>query len=379
LRIWKSRLMTAIDKISVNFVLKSAPISPLVARLFNDGSYLRAMFGTLTVVGPLAAMTLAVEGSILSNGMIANSTWVILLIISALGSFDVLAGAFAMLAYAVFFWITNTHIDVLHDIRMLLGTALVVVGPAMAMTAFRSIRRKSARRFSEWWERFVDLAVGPFMAGWTASTFVSTLPAIAGVTLAVANHILLFALVAAGCAFIRVLAEEFAARNFPARLNALTPDAIPEPSMVQKYISLVIRYAFWVFMLMGVMEESWQLWIGSALIVLPSVLSWYKHKIPNSPTLWRVMPTGVPALAFGLLLTSWTTSALTALSVSAAFLAKWAFVILPLPLVAFGILALFARHGEDPWEVKPAKRNQFVYRVGGILVLALTMRLAGIY
>lgn len=378
LRIWKLRLMTAIDKISVNFVLKSAPISPLVARLFNDGTYLRAMFGTLTVVGPLAAMTLAINGSILGNGMIANSTWVILLIISALGSFDVLAGAFAMLAYALFFWFTNTHIDVLHDIRMLLGTALVVVGPAMAMTAFRSIRRKSARHFSEWWERFVDLAVGPFMAGWTASTFVSTLPAIAGVTLAVANHILLFALVAAGCAFIRVLAEEFAARNFPARLNALTPDAIPEPSMVQKYISLVIRYAFWVFMLMGVMDESWQLWIGSALIVLPSVLSWYKHKIPNSPTLWRIMPTGVPALAVGLLLTSWTTSALTALSVSAAFLAKWAFVILPLPLVAFGILALFARHGEDPWEVKPAKRNQFVYRAGGILMLALTMRLAGI-
>ena len=224
-----------------------------------------------------------------------------------------------------------------------------------------------------------DLAIGPFISGWSTSIFISALPAISGKTLSVANHVLLFAAIIALSAVVRVLAEEFAAQNYPHRMDRLTPDQIPDSSRIQKAISLAVRYFFWVFMAAGVLGNSWQLWVGSAIVLVPQVLSWYEDEVPNSPTIWRLLPTGVPGLAFGLLVTGWTTTVLSYLVISSAHLAKWAFVILPMPLIVFALLASFGRFGETENEIKPTKRNKYVYRIGGVVMLAITMRLAGIY
>jgi hypothetical protein len=45
------------------------------------------------------------------------------------------------------------------------------------------------------------------------------------------------------------------------------------------------------------------------------------------------------------------------------------------------ILGLFGRHGTTPGEPKPIKteRWKLVYRIGGVLMLLITLRLAGIF
>lgn len=379
LKVWKLSVATAIDNLSYYSVIEAAKISPFLSRIFNDGAYLRAIFGPLTIFGPIAAIALACSVPFENGGLLANQAWVILVALSALSLVDAFAGLVALWIYFSISWLTVSHTDIWQDLRVALGTALLVLGPVLVMTAFRTIRRQAARKFSEWWERCVDLAVGPFVAGWSASIFASTLPAIAGQTMALANHILLVAIAVAVVSALRVLVEEFAARNYPQRMDKLVPDEIPDSSKLQKYISLILRFTLITFMIAGVLGNSWQLWVGSALLLIPSIMSWYQDRIPNSPTLWRFIPTGIPGLAFSLSVISWLTAALSNLVINSEQLTRWAFAILPMPILLFSLLALMGRHGEDIHEVKPTKRNKLVYRLGGVVMLAVTMRLAGIY
>ena len=176
--------------------------------------------------------------------------------------------------------------------------------------------------------------------------------------------------------------EEFAARAFPARLNQINPDEIPHPGILQKSIVLAITYGVWVFIGGALSGPSWQVWVGSALFVFPAVVGWFSDKFPNSPRIWRLLPTGIPGLAFTLAVAS-----LTAATVGVALgenpdLGKWSFLILPLPMLAITALGWFGRHGaidaQGNEEQRPGKRNKWIYRIGGIVIMVLTLKLAGI-
>jgi hypothetical protein len=249
-------------------------------------------------------------------------------------------------------------------------------------TGFRKIRKEAALTFSAWWERIADFVIAPFMAGWSVSAMVGGLPALAGLTLDVANHVTDFTLFIGGAIFLRVALEELAAAAFPARLNRINPDEIPDPSNIQKSIVLVIKYAIWVFIGGALIGPSWQVWVGSALFVFPTVVGWFTDKFPNSPRIWRVLPTGIPGLAFTLIVASATAATVAAVLGANPDLGKWSFLILPIPMLAITALGWFGRHGEidadGNEEERPGKRNKWVYRVGGIVVMILTLKLAGI-
>jgi hypothetical protein len=179
-----------------------------------------------------------------------------------------------------------------------------------------------------------------------------------------------------------VALEELAAAGFPARLNRINPDEIPDPSNLQKAIVLVIKYAIWVFIGGALIGPSWQVWVGSALFVFPAVVGWYTDTFPNSPRIWRLLPTGIPGLAFTLLVASATAATVGAVMGENPELGKWSFLILPIPMLALTVLGWFGRHGEidadGNEEERPGKRNKWIYRIGGIVVMILTLRLAGI-
>ena len=264
------------------------------------------------------------------------------------------------------------------DVRLMFGIMLLSIGPAMLTTAFRTLRKHPANDAKSWWERLTDFAVAPFMAGWSSFAMVSGLPALAGLTLAVANHVQDFALAIAAAALVRVGLEEFAARYYPARLNRINPDHLPEPPMIQMVVSLAIKYAVWIAVGGALIGEGWQLWVGSALFLVPTVIGWFQDKFPNYPAIWRILPSGVPGLALSLIVATVTTAVTGAILGAVPALASWSFVILPLPLLALSLLGMFGRHGRDEDELKPAQRNVWVYRIGGVLMLVVTLKLAGV-
>jgi hypothetical protein len=264
------------------------------------------------------------------------------------------------------------------DVRLMFGIMLLSMGPAMLTTAFRKLRKHPANDAKAWWERLTDFAVAPFMAGWSTFAMVSGLPALAGLTLSVANHVQDFALAVAAAALIRVGFEEFAARYYPARLNRINPDHLPEPPMAQMVISLAIKFAVWIIVGGALIGEGWQLWVGSALFLVPTVIGWFQDRFPNYPVIWRLLPSGVPGLALSLIVATMTTAATGAIVGAVPALASWSFVILPLPLLLLSLLGMFGRHGRDDDDLKPAQRNVWVYRIGGAVMLLITLKLAGV-
>ena len=118
--------------------------------------------------------------------------------------------------------------------------------------------------------------------------------------------------------------------------------------------------------------------MGSALFLLPTIIGWYQDRFPTVPWIWRILPTGVPGLAFTILVASGTSALLaTWLGATPAF-AELSFVLLPLPLLVLSILSMFGREGATEDEERFGKRNRMVYRIGGIVMLLVTLKLTGI-
>ncbi len=373
--------ITLLDRLSHNLSLKFARFSPLAAKLVNDGAYLRAIVGSPVVLASIAAAVLGAISALGNNGQMLTPAWQALLVIAVLGIFDAAAGftgASVFIAVSVISALVQGTAIGIGDVRLMFGIMVLAIGPAMLITAFRTLRKHPANDFKSWWERLTDLAVSPFMAGWSTFAMVSVMPALAGLTLNVANHVNEFALAVAAAALIRVGIEEVAARYYPARLNRINPDFLPEPSVLQRSISLALKFAIWIILGGALIGETWQLWVGAALFLLPTIIGWFQERFPNSPVLWRILPSGVPGLALTLIVATITSGLVNAAVGTVPALASWSFVFLPLPLLVLSLLGMVGRHGSTDEELKPAQRNVWIYRIGGVLMLLGTLRLAGI-
>jgi hypothetical protein len=351
-----------------------------MSKVLNDGAYLRAMFGTLSIILPIVGLATGLLGLTQIQDDLLVPAWQTLLLIAVLGTFDAFAGFLATVSFAIGALVIHGATTA-NDLRLQIGILLIGFGPALLATAFRKIRKQSELHFNYWWERIIDLAVVTFLAGWTMSSMVSTLPALAGMTMPAANHVTDFSLAVAAAMFVRIIAEEFASRVFTNRLNAINPTSVPATSQLQKSTALLIRLGLFIFVSAALMGNTWQTWVGSILFILPTFLGWYSDKLPNFPRLWKLLPAGVPGLALSLVIASTTTALVGAWLGATPDLAQWSFVLLPIPLLILSILGLFGRHGENPDDPRPIKteRWKLVYRIGGVVMLIITLRLAGIF
>jgi hypothetical protein len=374
--------MTFLDLRSHLWSEKLARISPLFAKLVNDGAYLRAMLGTLALIlpainGALATVSLLVNAND-SVTQIVTPPWQLLLIMIMIACLDAFAGFVAGLVFTIGSLVLAVHQPGLADYRLLMGVMVAMIGPSLMATAFRSIRKPPAEDGPSWWERISDFAIAPFIAGWTATSIISSLPALAGVTLNVANHVADFGLFIAVAVLFRVGFEEIAARFYPERLDKINPDEMPEPPRVQKAVVMLVKYSIWILLATALLGNSWQIWVGSALFILPSILSWFQDHFPNSTFLWKLLPSGIPGLAFSLVIASVTTALVGSLLGASPQFAQWSFAILPLPMLGLTVLGAFGRHGKNPDDEKPTKRNTWIYRIGGVVMLLVTLHLTGV-
>jgi hypothetical protein len=267
----------------------------------------------------------------------------------------------------------------LSDIRLMLGVLLLGFGPALIGVAFRAIRKQFETNFAYLWDRLVDLAVLTFFISWSVSAMVATLPALAGRTLVVANHTAEFSLFLAIAIGVRILFEELAARGFSKRLDTINPTEVPSTSQVQKVISTGMRLFLFIFVTAAFMGNVWQVWVGSLIFILPNILSWFSDRFPNSPLIWKLIPQGVPGLAMTLIVSSVSGGIIGGWLEGNPEYPQYLFMLLPIPVFLIGLIGMFGREGKDGEErpiMKPKWR--WVYRIGGIVMLAVTMNLAGV-
>jgi hypothetical protein len=367
-----------LDKLSHDSAITASRFSPMLAKLIIDGAYIRAMTGSLSLLLPVVTVILAIVSVSENSGQVLPPPWGIFLAIALIGVFDAFAGFLGAIVFITVSLITATEQIYASDLRMYFGVLFIAMGPGLLMTAFRALRKDRIPGFVGVWDRATDFVIAPVMAGVAVTTAVTVLPALAGLTLPVANHVQAFGILVALAAMVRVLFEDLASQGFPQRLNKINPSSLPSPSTGQQAISLLVSYGMWVFLTGAISGEVWQVYVGSFFFLLPTILGKFSDSFPNSVVLWRLMPQGMPGLIFTLFVSAASAMIVMAFVGANPAFAAWNMILLPLPLLTIALLGLFGRHGATDQEVRFSQRNPLLFRLGGLLILLIALRLMGI-
>jgi hypothetical protein len=367
-------LMTALDGITRRSTRSTARFSPLLSKLINDGIYLRAIFGSVSILPTWLGVGLAVVSLSQNDGMLLHPPVALFMAIAVLGIFDAFAGSLAVLIF-VLGSLPLVDFGQITDLRMLAGIVVAGFGPIVLARSIRNFRRMPQPGIDGLVARIGDIAFASLMGGWVAGLIVRALPALTGLTLPAANYVATFQLIATIAIAIRILIEDFAARFYPQRMDKLAPDTLPSPPAAQVVTAQVLKYFFYVFIASAFMGFGPVVWIASALFMVPTILGYFQDKLPNVPFIWRYLPVGLPGLAMILGLEILLENTLTGIlgddpNFSVIFIYCLLAVILVVSTV--GMLGREGRPGEERFFLRPGMR--WIYRIFGIVVFVLLMQ-----
>ena len=371
LPIWSSKLMTALDKPLVNWIEVSAKYSPVLSRVINDGSYLRALVGSVTVLGYFAAVVMGIAAVDPSASSLATSGRVGLLVaIMAIGTLDALFGILAMSAFVIASVVSHPFTGV-GEFRYLLAMFILGFAPSIMATTFRKIRRPAIETLDDAWERIIDLALIGFISVLTVMSLVGSVSAFAGETVPLASDVKPIAFTVAAFALTRVILEEVAAKFAPDRLNRINPTEVPGTVGWQPWASLVLKATVLVLMIGGMVGMGWHLWVGTFLIFLPGIIGMVFSNLPSVKWVHEFIPAGVGALAFATLISAWSGQLVNALLGKSELYGQLSFILIPLPVILISIIGMFAKQEDKLWQ---RVNKKWLYIVGGIAVFVFTVQ-----
>lgn len=346
-RTWGWPGTALVDAASVAVPVALAARTPLLARVTSDGSYLRAMLGTVAIVPLLAGMALGVLAVDDTGGDALAPALALTMAIAVLGIFDAAAGFAAVLTFVVGVGLLG-GIDSAPAVRTLMGlAALWFVVPVLAGAA-RPLRRPPPEWLEETWDRAADFIIASLIGAWAVHQIVLALPGLAGMELPIADHANLLAGTVLVALFARLSAETIASHLYPARLSSATPSELPDPALVTQLGAILLRSGIFIFLAIVVVGHSWQLWVALALFVIPQLLALFEDSIPNSPALFSALPKGLVELVLMLLVgTAIGALLLTVMDENAESFLATSIVILSLPGFVLALLGLVGRDGPE--------------------------------
>ncbi|MEK9577941.1 MAG: C-type lectin domain-containing protein [Aquiluna sp.] len=372
LPIWRFWFANFLDTPSTWITRVFGPLSPLLSKLSNDATYLRAMFGPLALALPVVGVWIALRALQENEGVLLHPPVGLFLGLVALGIVDAFAGSLAMAVFVVGS-LPLMDISAITDWRMLAGIVVAGFGPIFIARSIREFRRPVNREPGELMRRVGDIAFASLMGGWVAGLIIRSLPALTGLTLPAANYVFTFQLMATGVIALRIVLEDTAARHYPWRMDQLTPDQILEPPATQKIIAQTLRFWFYIFIASAFMGFGPVVWLAALLFMAPNLVGLFAHAIPNSRVLWRIMPTGIAGLAMMLALEIVLENSLgAALGDHPQFSVIFIFSLLGLIFVVstLGMMAREGHPGESHWS--ESTRMGWLRRLGAVaLFLAL--------
>ncbi len=360
-----------LDAVSLALPVRLATRSPLLARIVVDGSFLRSMVGSLTLVLDLAGLGLGILAVQAVSGHAVPPPAVLTIGIAVLGVLDSLAGLLAVGGFVIGVAVLG-GIDSAPAVRELLGLcALWTVVPLVAGAA-RPLRRAPAASLQQRWDRGADFVIASLIGAWAVQKIVLGLPGLAGYHLPIAASANTAAIAVLVALVLRMALESVAARYYPARLATVHPAKVPRSGARQRLLATLLRTAVFVFIAVVVVGPSWQLWVGAAFFVVPQVLCVYENHFRNLPSIYRVMPRGLLKLVLMLFFAKLFGSlVLGAIHNSRTAIAD-AFVLLSLPGLLLSLLDLFGRDG-------PGITLRWWQRIGGAALLVIgVLQVAGV-
>jgi hypothetical protein len=367
-RTWGWPGTRVIDRVSSALPVRLAARSPLIARVVADGTYLRAILGSASLLALLAGAILGVLAINDTGGEALPPAATLTIAIAVLGVLDAAAGLFAVV---IFFGgvLLLGGLDSNADTRTLLGLSLMwFVVPVLAGAA-RPLRRPPTRGLAESWDRAADFVIASLIGAWAVKSITEALPGLAGLQLPIADYANTAALAVLVALVVRMTAETITSHLYPKRLADAEARDFPDPSALQRLGACLLRATLFVYFAIVVVGASWQLWVGTALFAIPQILSIFEERLPRWPALARALPKGLVEIVVMLLVVTVLGALLVdANSDSPDFLAN-SFVILAIPGFVLSLAGLVGRDANEP-------ELDWPRRVGGIVVLAFGVLLS---
>ncbi len=335
--------------------------SPLLARVVNDGAYLRAMVGPLWLSSSVVGIVLGVLGVLSTGGAAVPPALGLTIAIVVLSAFDVWGGLLAAATFTLGVTVLG-ELGSFAEVRTLLGIDVIFFTVALTASAARPLRRLPAQTAGDWFDRIADVTIATLIGTWAVVKMIGALPALSGLELPIASSALTVAVCVGASICARYVLETVVAYNYPLRLATVAPPKIGFPSPYQQIASAVFKTVLFVFVAIAYLGNVWPLWVGAALFLIPSIIAAFQAKLPNVPRLVKLIPGGIVKLVLmlcvGKLLGGWLFS--TVHNPQDAI--GQAFVILSIPSLILGFAGFFGRDG-DRWEIN------WPFRIGGVVVL----------
>jgi hypothetical protein len=368
---WRIKRTDSVDLGWKRFAESISSFSPLAARTFGDGSYLRAMVGSLSTLLYPIALGLGIYALIDSDRQaLPPATWIVIAI-ALLGTIDAAAGLLASATFVIGVAVSG-NIFSREEILTVAGLSIIFFAPALLASAIRPIRRLISGA-DDRWERITDYALVGLLSFWSIEKIVGALNGLSGLKLPISADARQIALIVAIAITLRVIMEDLATYAYPVRLEKVSPD-YKDPSTFQQVISLEFKTFLFVTLAIPFVGFNIQLALGTFFFLLPSILGLtVGDKYPKLPVIGRILPKGalkIVAMVFiGSIFANWAEG----LFEKPEDFIPWSFVLLAIPGLFLKFAGDLSQKPKNDWRRTDFGRT--VYRVGGIGIYILIVQM----
>ena len=372
---WKTPITEFIDQLFTAGALFFARFSPLVARTVDDGAYLRAIFGGYSITLIPVAIIFGIKSLFDTGGQAMAPLLLTVGIITALAILDALAGAIAAGIFLVGTLISG-GIGSRSEALTVLGVMAIFVAPALLASAIRPLRRLILDRDGGW-ERATDYALTVLLTGWLVEKMVLALNGLSGVQLAISHQARALAIIASIFIFFRMAGEDIATYAYPTRLRKVNVD-LPDPNRIQLIASSCIKIGFFILLSTPYVGVNPQLLIAAIIFVIPLVASFtFVDSLPKFAKVNYVLPKATLKLVILTIIGAVVGALLEEQFKDPTAFLRWCFVIVAIPGLIVSMLEWFAEEPENDWKV--TSKGRWIYRIVGLLVLYLTVKIVSGY
>jgi hypothetical protein len=370
-RTWRHKRTDGIDRRWRRLAESISSFSPLAARTFGDGSYLRAMTGSFSTVLYPIAVALGAYALINSDRQaLPPATWIVIAI-ALLGTIDAAAGLLASAIFVLGVTISG-NIFSREEVLTVAGLSIIFFAPALLASAIRPIRRLISE-VDDRWERMTDYALVGLLSFWSLEKIVGALNGLSGLKLPISADARQIAFIVAIAITLRVIMEDLATYAYPVRLEKVSPD-YKDPSTFQQVISLEFKTFVFIVLAIPFVGFNIQLALGTLFFLLPSILGLtVGDKYPKLPVIGRIVPKGALKLVAMVFIGSLFANWVEGLFESPEDFIPWSFALLAIP----GLFLKFAGDlSEKPqYDWRRTDMGRTVYRVGGIVIYILIVQM----
>ena len=262
----------------------------LFGRIILDARYLRAIFGNLAWLLPIASLVITYLGLLKINNSAVPLGLTFTTILIVIGIFDALSGLVAGLLYLNFVF-ANGNLNSLDATLFVFFYILLFYAPGLLISKVRKLHR-AVKDYESFWNRLCDYVIGSILVGWAVSNMIGFLPSMFKFELPITKSAVSIGLLAGLATIVRLCFEDIAWYLYPYGVKKLHVE-LPSTGYFQKLRSILVKTL--LFLLVVVPYVGWNKYLvaGLALSLTPQLLGMFSHKFKKFDFFRYLLPEGI--------------------------------------------------------------------------------------